>query len=794
MKVEGERGVLRARQSGIAVAPTRRVGVLACLAGCSMLALLCVDAAAKARHGHDATKTAAKPSADKSATAKPSADKPSAAKSSTPKSSSAKSSAPKSSPAKSSPAKSSAHTAAAAHPKDCIKSSAKTAAAGAKRHRKSNEDCATPPPLPAVAELPGELGDLQKAVRALRAGKLSDVAALAPSIHDPVAQKLIAWVRLRDGDSAAGFDRYAAFIRDNPSWPLATLRRRAEARLWQERRDAATVRGFIAGAPVTSKGKLTLARLQIVDGDRDAAMRDIRATWRSDELSAETETAVLDAFGDALTRADHAARMDRRIGAKDFGAAMRAAKRVGDGAVAIVKACAAAEKNASDARKLLDAVPDDARGDLGYALCRIHDLVRQNDLAAAAKLVLAAAPDALQFQDTDEWWRERRMLARKLLDKGDAKTAYLVARDAAEPANRYYRADFNFMAGWIALRWLEDPATALAHFSAIDAGATDPIVLSRAAYWRGRAHEAAGHTDQMQAQYQIAAGYSTAYYGQLARARLGFGAPELRTVPQLAGAEPSEVVRAAELLYTIGERELALSFATDLAETCESSSALAALGDLAARQGDARAVMLIGKAGLARGMPLELFAFPDIGVPSYRAVGPALDRSVVYSIVRTESEFNQRDVSPAKAVGLMQVTPEAGRDTAKRLGVANDWKKLVDDPVYNTQMGAGEIAALLADYRGSHIMTFAGYNAGRGRVQEWVAAHGDPRDPKVDPVDWVERIPFSETRNYVQRVMENLAVYRVRFNAGATAAAAPAPKAEAKPAELDSQHQEAVAK
>ena len=149
-----------------------------------------------------------------------------------------------------------------------------------------------------------------------------------------------------------------------------------------------------------------------------------------------------------------------------------------------------------------------------------------------------------------------------------------------------------------------------------------------------------------------------------------------------------------------------------------------------------------------------------------RQFGPEVERSVVYSVVRTESAFDQRDTSPAKAVGLMQVTPEAGRDTAKRFGVKYDWDKLVKDPVYNTQMGAGELAALLKDYRGDYIMSFAGYNAGRGRVQQWVRAYGDPRKPDVDPVDWVERIPFSETRNYVQRILENMQIYRVRFGGG----------------------------
>ena len=160
---------------------------------------------------------------------------------------------------------------------------------------------------------------------------------------------------------------------------------------------------------------------------------------------------------------------------------------------------------------------------------------------------------------------------------------------------------------------------------------------------------------------------------------------------------------------------------------------------------------------------MDVYAFPDIGVPNYTGPGSKVDRCIVYAIVRTESGFDQGDMSAAKAAGLMQVTPGAGRDTAKRFGVAYDWKRMVSDPVYNTQMGSAELAALLKEYRGSYIMTFAGYNAGRGRVRQWVAAHGDPRDPNVDAVDWVEQIPISETRNYVQRVMENLQVYRARL-------------------------------
>ena len=254
--------------------------------------------------------------------------------------------------------------------------------------------------------------------------------------------------------------------------------------------------------------------------------------------------------------------MDRRIGAKDFGAAMRAAKRVGDAQVAIVKACTAAEAKSARAGALLDAVHADARQDLGYELCRLHWLMRNDapglnlhgrivtpngDIAAAVKLALAGSQEDLQRQDTDEWWRERRALARKLIDLGDAATAYQVVRESAPPANPYYRAEFHFMAGWIALRFLADPATALKHFAHVDYGSADPIVLARAAYWRGRAAEATGQFEEMHAQYEAAAHYPTAYYGQLARARLGLDEIVLQNPPSESMRDSArEMLQAAK--------------------------------------------------------------------------------------------------------------------------------------------------------------------------------------------------------------------------------------------------------
>jgi soluble lytic murein transglycosylase len=645
---------------------------------------------------------------------------------------------------------------------------ASTAAAARRKSTKSTDDA----PAATAAPLTGDLAAVRQAIDLVRKGKTGDATTIGKTIADPAAQKLVEWFILRHPDGEANFNRFAAFIADNPHWPsMALFRRRAEVRLWQERSDAVTVRRFIAGQPASAKGRFALARVLLTEGDRDGAARLVREAWRSDELSDRAETEAFEAFRDLLTGEDHRARMDKRIGAKDFSGASRAARRLGDEERSIVKACAAVAANATKALDLLDAVATEARQDLGYTLCRISWMVRQNRLEDATRLMLAAAPETMALQDTDEWWRQRRVLARKLLDQGKFQNAYQVVRDAAPPANEYYRADSHFMPGWIALRYLNDPATARAHFAHIDDGASNPIVLARANYWRGRAAEAIGANDEMRASYEAAARYPTAYYGQLARAKLGLDRIELRLPLQpdpVNLPQPlDELVRAADMLYTLGEGDVVLYFVTDLAEQSADVAALAALGELTGRRNDARAMLQIGKAALGRGLALDPYAFPTIGIPQHSPIGPQIDRSIIYSVARTESAFDQRDKSPANAVGLMQVTPEAGRDTAKRFGVSYDWERMVSDPVYNTQMGAAELSALLQEYKGCHIMTFAGYNAGRGRVRDWVKLYGDPRDPNVDAIDWVERIPFSETRNYVQRVMENLQVYRVRFDTGA---------------------------
>ncbi|WP_253706970.1 transglycosylase SLT domain-containing protein [Bradyrhizobium sp. WD16] len=612
---------------------------------------------------------------------------------------------------------------------------------------------------------------LEQVIEQIRENKNpAGASQVAAGIGDPVARKLAEWIILRSDNNGASMERYRAFIAANPSWPSMTLlRRRAEAALWDDRRDDATVLGYFGDdEPTSGKGRLVLARALLNRGDRRNAEHLVREAWRSDPMTSDTEAAALNQFGAMISAGDHKARMDYFLYANDAEISLRAANRLGAGYVAFAKARLAANRKASNANALLAAVPHELHSDPGFIFSRIQELRREEKFGEAAQLMLAAPRDPARLINLDEWWVERRLLARKLLDDGDYRTAYAIARDAATPTRDIYKTEHQFTAGWIALRFLNDPATAAAHFARIGVGSSNPTALARAGYWQGRAAEAMGRGQEARAAYQSAAAHSTSYYGQLARARLGLPQLGLREAPGRGrGSDRLEVVRAVELLYALDEGEIAVPVLAEMGEKADDPEALAALCELAQRNHDARGMLLVGKAALNRGMPFDHYAYPVSGIPAYKTIGPEVERSVVFAIARQESAFNPRVVSSANAMGLLQVTPAAGRYVTKKYGEAFDQKRLLSDPAYNASVGAGELGGLIEDYRGSYILTFAGYNAGRGSVRKWLDRYGDPRDPKVDAVDWVERIPFSETRNYVQRVMENLQVYRARFGGGA---------------------------
>jgi soluble lytic murein transglycosylase len=597
-------------------------------------------------------------------------------------------------------------------------------------------------------------------------GDIAEADAAAKGIHDPVARSVLEWIAIRTNGKAIGFDRIAAFARTHRDWPGDALtRRRAEEALFDSRKPNEIVTAFFKDEkPVSGAGKYVLALALQAGGKDEEAARLIRSAWREEPMSESVEEEILTRFKGVLGKADHRARMEMLLFKNQWDAATRAAGRAGTDYLALAKARIAVVRKASNALKLIAAVPSALHKDSSYAFTRALYLRHKKHYAEAAKAMAGISRDPAMLVDGDAWWTERRVLARELLDEDKPQLAYEVARDhGAETGPDRIEAEFH--AGWIALRFLNNSKLAARHFALAAKDAVTPISLARVAYWQGRAAEAEKNLAEARRHYEAAAKQTITYYGQIARVKLGLRDLPLRRPPQgrlalIAGSEPVQAIR---LLYTLDEGDLVTSFYVALAQRFNDAAHLDALADLAQSHRDAKAMVLIGKAATQKGLPLDMAAFPTNGIPTFEAGGEPVEKPLVYAIARQESIFDAKVVSSAGARGLMQLMPATAKITAKRAGMDFAPAKLTTDAAYNAKLGAAHLRDLVDAWKGSYILTIASYNAGPGNVRKWLAAYGDPRAPGVDPVDWVERIPFSETRNYVQRVLENLQVYRHRL-------------------------------
>jgi soluble lytic murein transglycosylase len=625
------------------------------------------------------------------------------------------------------------------------------------------------PPRVDPAALIGK--DFEPFARALAAYRASDFGAgdaalTAAESSLPVAAAQ--WAALKLHPREAGFERISRFLEAHPDWPAADwLRRRAEESLYADRHPDAAIKAFFAQSrPLTAPGKLALARALGRDGDFVRAAELVRDVWREDELSDWLEGVVRKDFAELLAPADLKFHADRLLYAGKNGAGVRAAELLGKDVALLARARAAANRDAAS-EKLFATVSPALQNDPGLIFARARMLRKAEKISEAAAVMLTAPVDPERVVDGDAWWEERRLLARKLLDRGDAANAYLVsAGHAARKTSAKVEAEFH--AGWIALRFLGDPAMAERHFARLAQISETPIQKSRAAYWRGRAAEAERSPEsdaRARAFYADAATHSTTFYGQLAQAKLGSEARPLRPAPAAAqGDARDEAVRVVELLLANGDKDIAAPLAADAAKRLQSEAQVAALGAVVERFHDAKLSLVFGKLASYRGVALDDVAFPDYGVPHYDALAGSASRSIVFAIARQESAFDPKAVSSAGAMGLMQMIASTARHTAYQTGVGFTLSRMLSEPAFNARLGAAHLGILLKEYRGSYPLAFAAYNAGGKRVKEWIDAYGDPRRPEVDPVDWIERISITETRNYVQRVMENFVVYRAKFN------------------------------
>ncbi len=608
---------------------------------------------------------------------------------------------------------------------------------------------------------PVDFSAIKDALAAYKAGDLDKGDTLAKAVTDEKARLTLEWAALRLQPRPAGFTRIETFLAKNLNWPAADwLRARAEQALYADNISSArAARWFEANKPASATGHMLVARRLLAEGKKEEARAIVAQLWREDDLTAWAQGAIEKEFSALLTAADHRWRSDRLFYKEKYPASLAVAAKVGADFLAFANARIAVAKGADPAKSGLK-IDAKLRNDPTWHFARITRLRKAQKYEEAAALLLAAPSDPAILVEPNEWWEERRIVARKRLDDGDKEAAYKIsAAHGSTSGETFIAAEFH--AGWIALRFLDKPEEALGHFARAAEAASTPMSKSRGYYWHARAAERGPEPEDAERLYTLAAQYSSNYYGQLAMERLGRKEIAIRTAPDVAeGSRRLPAIRVVEALESIGEKDLALPLAVGMGRTLEDTSQLAALAAVLTKSQHARATLIVGKLSAQRGIELDDIAFPTYGIPEFKPLENSAGRPLVYAIARQESAFQAQVVSHAGAKGLMQMLTSTAARTAKNKKVAFDANRLLSDPAFNAQLGAAHLGELMEEHPGSLLMVFAAYNAGGHRVKQWIAAYGDPRKPGVDPIDWVERIPFTETRNYVQRVAENLAIYR----------------------------------
>ena len=626
---------------------------------------------------------------------------------------------------------------------------------------------------PAKAE---NAGDFRAALIAAQGRDWAGAAQMAAR-SGPVAQAVVDWYRLRAGQGS--FADYARFAADYGDWPgMDLLWRRAEPKLTNAA-PPEIVAWFASRAPLTIDGDLALiSALSALNDPR--AQAEVARTWRDRAMTEEQETAFFAAHSGTLTPADHQARLTGLLDAREWQAARRMLDYqphlVDAGQAQLAFARIALQSGAQGVDNLILPLPPDLREDAGLAMDRFLWRVqaKRNDLAQ--ELLRERSTSAGALRDPAVWASRRVDYTRAAMRAGNWPLAYELASRHFLTADRPAYSDLEWLAGYAALNSGRGSA-ALEHFRHLETVVGTAISLSRALYWQGRAYEALGQPDEARATYTRAATHQTAYYGQLAAERIGaamdpalaVAGPGAGSLPDWRGTALRQDPRwqAAVWLFVSGETEQAQRFLLHLAQTAPPEDT-ARMARMAIEWHQPAIALRLAKVAAGKGaiwpaafFPLSDLATSDLGVPPELAL----------SIARRESEFNPLAVSQAGARGLMQVMPGTAQMMAAQLGEDYDLTRLTSDAHYNARLGGAYLANLRERFGPSIALVAAGYNAGPGRPARWITERGDPRRA-ADAVDWVEMIPFDETRNYVMRVTESLPIYRARL-AGAPVALTP---------------------
>ncbi len=606
---------------------------------------------------------------------------------------------------------------------------------------------------------------------ALKIGKLGQwktAQKFANKITDPLARKIIQWHRLQKQGVGAGFTEITTFIEQNPDWPnLRRLRMRAEEVMPTSMTPHQVVDWFNRAAPRTGDGWLRLGEAHIALGNRELGHRVLRQAWIERNFTESAAKTLAKRYKKILTAEDHRRRLDRLLWQGKYWPAKRMLYKVDAGWRALAMARMSLRRRHGNVDSLIAKVPKEHAGNLGLTYERLR-WRRRKDKKNAAEL-LKGLPEITPYPE--KWWDERQVLARRALAAGDISEAYQIASKHNLAEDGADLAEAEWLSGWIALRFLKDYAAAHKHFARMYAAVKYPISLARGAYWSGRATEDAGDKEASVAWFKKAATYPTAYYGQLAFARLNPDAS--LPVPATFAADAEEMatfsqhqlVRVVRMLGVAKVDDAVRPFILRLHELAKTPGWSTMTAQLAWANGRPDLAITVAKRASRVGDPASGLGYPILLPPELPNTTTAKrpEASLILALIRQESAFRVNAKSRAKARGLMQLMPATAKKVAKDLKLHYSSVRLVTDANYNMTLGQSYLAGMIARFGGSYVLALAAYNAGPHRAKRWIKNNGDPREHDVDAIDWIEMIPFSETRNYVQRVLENLQIYRSKL-------------------------------
>ncbi len=601
---------------------------------------------------------------------------------------------------------------------------------------------------------------------AFAAGKGGDWNAAYQLVGlDLLAHDLITWTRLRE-EGEAEFADYVAFTSAHPDWPgMARLRGEGERSILDTTPAQEVLSWFDGTEPETGTGGYRLAIALRETGLADEAREVIRNIWLKYGLTEEEHEMILAEFGGDLADL-HMQRADAMLWRWKVDDAERLLPELSSDNSALIEARLALIRKSSDWGEKLSAVPRELLTDAGLAYDRFNFLSDRGDRTDAVAILTGRTDDADLLAQPFRWAGWRRSHARWEMREGRYDSAYhLASAHHLVPDDGEQYADLEWLAGYIALRYLDRPEDALTHFEDVKAAVDSPISNSRASYWMGRTYEALGDATSAAVAYADAANYQTAFYGLLAAEKLG-----LPLDASLAGGESfppfegstlaqDETVKAAFLLLDAGERGSAVLFFAQLGRTLD-RTAIGTLGAELARRNDPFFMLILGKSAASRGMIIPDLYFP---LHDLRNLDLPVAPELALSIARRESEFNYVVGSAVGALGLMQLMPGTAEEVAGELNLPYSRGRLTEDWQYNATLGSKYLSMLEEEFGPTPAMIAAGYNAGPSRPRDWNDERGDPRLGEIDVVDWIEAIPFRETRNYVQRVTESIPIYQARL-------------------------------